>query len=479
MRNLFLKISLAVLILVLSFSCKNDSKIVSSFGHMNEKLEESTTVIMVRNGVFKKQLLRKLEEDSLKYTPIIDRLEKAQNISNEFYYYLESVKDSIYEGSLDTDQARSSFSDLIDSDYLDTRFFSGSSLTTHGEEFLNKINEYKAGYEKSLGKGFGTISAMVSTRFRTEELVDNRGDIIPWLNFKFESFPAIASIFNITEMQSDVRQIETELILSMISGEFKNEFAMRNYTGIVRLDKGSYFPDERVTGKIVLGRFDESAHPFNIVMNGHQLNKKYGVDGGVLVDFNAPQPGAHKLNGSFTVMYDGTPVVIDYHSSYNVISRANVIEKIVYKKEFVDKIVYIDRPVASKPKKKVSKPVKVAPDAKTRKYYSSDKKVSSKIEGTINSEKGRITMLKTTLRQAKIGSIRTLDNKTFDVTSFMIKVPGQLTVYVDGNELSAEAIRTIDKAKEGQEITFFQIKAVDESGQRTGRVKEVKVKVSK
>jgi hypothetical protein len=321
---------------------------------------------------------------------------------------------------------------------------------------------------------------MVTSKFRTRELVDYSGNIIPWLNFKFESFPAMVSVFNISQMQSDVRLIEQELIESMNSGEFAKEFAMRNYTGIVRLDKGSYYPDERITGRIVMGRFDESVTPSNIVMNGTKLSNRYATEGAVLVDFSASKPGEYPLNGHFTVMYDGTPVRINYNSSYKVISRENVIEKVVYKTEYVEKKVYVDRPVAAKPKPKTTKPVTetkpvVAVDAKTRKYYTTKDKTSLQIEGLINAEKGKVTMLKTTLRQAKVSAIRTDDKKTFAVRSFKIKVPGLLTVYVEGDSFTEEAIRTIDKAKPGQLVTIFDIKAVDESGLRQGKVKEVKI----
>ncbi len=472
------KYLLIALLIILFSSCKDDSKMITSFGYMNEKLEESTSVTAVKNDFYKGILERNVKEDSLKYMPIYKRLINAQKASNEFYYYLESVKDSIYEGSLDKDEARSSFNKLVSSDYLDKHFFEGKSYTPQGQEFIDKINEYKANFEKALGKGYGTVASMVTSKFRIKELVDYKGNIIPWLNFKFESFPAMASIFNITQMQADVRLIEQELINSMNSGEFEKEFAMRNYTGIVRLDKGAFYPDERVTGRIVMGRYDESARPFNIVINGRKLNKKYATDGAILVDFNAPQPGEYPIDGSFNVMYDGTPVRVGFNSSYKVISRENVVEKVVYKTEYVEKPVYIDRPVAVKTKPKKS-PVQttptIAPDAKTRKYYTSKDKTSLEIEGLINSEKGKVTMLKTTLRQAKVSAIRTQDKKTFAVTSFKIKVPGQLTVYVEGDSFTNEAIRTIDKAKPGQLVTIFDIKAVNDKGIRQGKVKEVKI----
>lgn len=469
-------------------SCKKDKKIITSFGYMNEKLEESTNLTEVKNEVYRGILERKVETDSTKYAPIYTRLKNAQEVSDEFYYYLEATKDSIYKGTLDNNDARTSYGKLTNSDFLDSYFFDGQSLTPQGKEFILKINEYKSNFEKALGKGYGTVASMVTSRFRTKELMDYSGNIIPWLNFKFESFPAMASIFNITQMQYDIRQIEMELIDAMNSGEFEKEFAMRNYTGIVKLDKGSYYPDERITGRVVLGRYDESATPTDIILNGQQLSNSYSTEGAMLIDFKAPKPGEYPLKGQFTVMYDGTPVKIDFNSSYKVVSRENVIEKVVYKTEYVEKPVYKTVYVKEKAKptkkevvetkKEPEKPV-IAPDAKTRKYYYNPKESSPEIEGTVNNEKGTITMLKTTLRQAQIGAIRTKDNKSFDVTSFKIKVPGLLTDYVEGNTFTTEAIRTIDKAKSGQNVTIFDIKAVDENGHRVGKIKEVKIQVQK
>jgi len=483
-KTTYFYLSSFVLLLLFS-SCKNDNKIITSFGYMNEKMEESTDLTEIKNGVYRGILERKVVSDSLKHYPTYKRLKNAQLASNEFYFYLESLKDSIYSGTLKKDQARTSYEKLTGSTYLDKYFFSGNSLTQNGKEFILKINEYKADFEKSLGKGYGTVASMVTSRFRTKELMDYSGNIIPWLNFKFESFPAMASIFNITQMQYDIRQIEMELIEAMNSGEFEKEFAMRNYTGMVRLDKGAFYPDERITGRIVMGRYDESVTPFDITMNGYPLSETYATEGAVLIDFVAPKPGEYPLSGDFTVLYDGSPVKIDFNSSYKVVSRENVIEKVVYKTEYVDKPVYIDRIVKEntnvktvQPKGEETVPV-IEPDPKTRKYYTSEKETSPQIEGTVNNEKGSVTMLKTTLRQAKLGAVRTQDNKTFDVTSFKIKVPGLLTVYVEGNAFTSEAIRTIDKAKTGQNITIFDIKAVDENGQRTGKVKEVKINIQR
>ena len=155
---------LIVIALLFFTSCQNNDKIITSFGYMNDKLEESTDLTEVKNDVYRDLLARKVQEDSIKNYPIYERLINAQKVSNEFFAYLEAVKDSIYNGTLDEDEARTSYNELTDSDFLDHYFFDGRSLTPQGKEFLKKINEYKSGFAKALGKGYGTVASMVTSR---------------------------------------------------------------------------------------------------------------------------------------------------------------------------------------------------------------------------------------------------------------------------------------------------------------------------
>ncbi len=123
MNKLLYRLFLLATLVVVFSSCKDDSKMITSFGYMNEKLEESTSVTKVKNDFYKGILERNVKEDSLRYMPIYKRLTNAEKASNEFFYYLESVKDSIYDGTLGEDEARSSFEKLTSSDFLDEYFF--------------------------------------------------------------------------------------------------------------------------------------------------------------------------------------------------------------------------------------------------------------------------------------------------------------------------------------------------------------------
>ena len=43
--------------------------------------------------------------------------------------------------------------------------------------------------------------------------------------------------------------------------------SLSNYKGIVALDKNAYFAGEKVTGKVVLGRYDATMVPDNVTLN--------------------------------------------------------------------------------------------------------------------------------------------------------------------------------------------------------------------
>jgi gliding motility-associated protein GldM len=81
--------------------------------------------------------------------------------------------------------------------------------------------------------------------------------------------------------------------------------------------------------------------------------------------------------------------------------------------------------------------------------------------GVISGQTGLVKLPK---RNAEIGTISAkLDDFVFDlpieVTSFKIKVPGQPTVNVSGTKMNSQAKSAIKRARRGDNITVFDIKA--------------------
>jgi hypothetical protein len=80
---------------------------------------------------------------------------------------------------------------------------------------------------------------------------------------------------------------------------------------------------------------------------------------------------------------------------------------------------------------------------------------------SVRNEVGVLRMPKSSLAKATISA--QLIDFVFDVnivtTGFKIKIPGQATVVVNGNRLDSKAQKALSKARRGDIITIFDVKA--------------------
>jgi len=455
---------LFLLSIILLFSSCSDKKVISAFGFMNEKLEESNVVLSMRNETHKQVLDVEIVKHPKKYKYVKERSERVSIITSDFYNYLEDIKDEIYEAHFEQGEDRTEYEKLSSSKFLDKLFFDGKEATAKGQEFLDKVNRFKTQIASALGRGFSTISSLVNARFRTEDIKGKNGEIIPWLNLKFKGFPAITSITNITQMQTDLKLIESELLLSMISGEFEREMALRNFIGIVRLNKNAYLEDEVIKGKILLGRYDTSVTPENVIVNGTKVDEKYIREGEIKLNFKASGIGEHPLAGVFTVLEEGEPVQIRFNSSYSVIRKyryeGSDPENPV---EITETATPTPTPV-SKPKE-TPKPVLAFDESKVQ------------LEGTIKGEFGYLKMSKSTIKNAIIGAIHYDSNKSYKAVSFSIKIDGTPAISIKSDRLDKRAKKALEKVRRNQRIKIYDIRVVSSSGTRLSKIEPITIKI--
>ncbi len=448
------------------FSCQ-DKKVISAFGYMNEKLEESNVVLALRNEAHRQVLDAEVIKEPLKFKHVKERSERVAVIVGDFYNYLEDVKDEIYEAHFKQGEDRTQYEKLSSSSFLDDLFFDGDKPSKDGKEFLDNVNRFKRDIASALGRGFSSISSLVNARFRTENIKGKKGEIIPWLNLKFKGFPAITSITNITQMQTDLKLIESELLLSMISGEFEREMAMRNFIGIVQLNKNAYLEDEVVKGKILLGRYDTSVTPENVIVNGVKVDNKYIREGEIKLNFKAAGIGEHALAGVFSVVEDGKPIQIRFNSSYSVIRE--------YRYEGSDPENPIEITQTETPTRPKVKP-KETPKETPKEVLAFDES-KERLEGTIKGEYGYLKMSKSTIRNAVIGALHYDSNKSYKAVSFAIKIDGSPPILIKGNKLDKKAKKALEKTRRNQRIKIYDIRVVSSSGSRLSNIEPITIKI--
>jgi len=481
-------INLMYLVFIAMLAMNMSKEVLSAFGFMNEGITENNATTTAKNNNAYSSLASKANDQPAEYGPINSEAQKIKSLSDGFYAYLDNLKSEMTKDVED----KKAYQSMDKTDFLDTYFFKGDNFTKKGDEFLAKIASFRTGINAALGAN-STLKSTVSKRFNTDEQTNKDGKKIQWLKYRYEGFPLIASIANLTQMQSNIKNTESDILTSLLGGKLESEVSLSNYKGIVQLDKTAYFVGEKVTGKVVLGRYDASMVPDKVTLNGRNYtNIKSGQ---VILDLRASKLGDNDIKGVISFTENGETVPVEFNSTYTVIPEPNdaVISadamNVVYRG--VENPVSVSLPGVSNNNLKVtatggkitprgsqyiitpgagdSMTVDVSATLSSGKPVKSSKPFRIKdipaAMGMARGDFGIVRMPKTSVARATIGA--GLPDFVFDlklkVNSFKVKVPGQLTVTVRGTTFNAAAKKALSRARRGDVITIFDIVAVIEN----------------
>ncbi|WP_139958336.1 type IX secretion system motor protein PorM/GldM [Flavicella sediminum] len=486
-------INLMYLVFIAMLALNMGKKVLSSFGYLNQKIETANEKSISDVESTLEGLSVKASEQPEKYGIINDKAIQIHDLSMALFGHVQGVKDTLlntlapelhhdYE-SMDTETAG------------DEYFFTGEKFTKNGELFISKINEFKEGVKTILGeesKEYAEIKTDVEKRFDISDQ-EVEGAKQPWLRNRYEGFPLVATLTNLSVIQSDVKATEKDILAVLMGKQLTADasISQKTYRAIVLPSKPAYFAGEQFEGSIVLGKYDASLQPDRLTVNGKNYTGR-DDKGAALVKFKTGSVGENKIIGEFVFQQDGKPVVIPINSTYLVVNKPNsaVVSadkmNVVYRG--VQNPITISIPgIADSDVKASATGLKKA--SGIGKYTLSPGKgkevvinVSGKTpDGTviksppvtfrikdipppaasIRKQIGSIRMPKSSLAKSVIDAA--LIDFDFDlklkVSGFKIKVPGQSTVVVNGTRLDARAQKALTRARRGDVISIFDVKA--------------------
>ena len=203
----------------------------------------------------------------------------------------------------------------------DQLFFNGDNLTEEGNRFLESMQSYKKDMLDVLGEnGPQELINDINKRFDTSDQEVDDG-VQPWLNNRYEGFPLIATLTNLTVIQSDIEATKSDLLNTMLSGQLEMDAGINadTYQTIFIPSKPAFLQGERIEGKIVLGRYDASLKPDKVVVNGREMT---GMESGAaLVSLPGGNIGENDLKGEFVFQQGGEEVSIPIDGKYMVVAK--------------------------------------------------------------------------------------------------------------------------------------------------------------
>ncbi|RBW57185.1 MULTISPECIES: gliding motility protein GldM [unclassified Tenacibaculum] len=497
-------VNLMYLVFIAMLAMNMSKEVLSAFGLMNEKLSESNTRATKSNQASYEALALKASEQAKQYGKAKEDTDKLRVMADELFNYIDELKTKMTSDLEDT----KAYESMDKSGFLDQYFFANGKISAKGKEYVAKIKEFKEKALEVLGER--DLAKVVSERFKTDDVKDKEGVKKSWLSYNYEGFPLIASLTKMTQIQSDVKTTESDALSALLQGELSKAVSMTNYEAMVVFEKNAYYPGEKLSGKIILGKNDPNLTAEKVIVNGKDIEEAKIKAGQVILDGPAGSVGDKELKGEFHFKEGDSTVIIPIKGGYSVIPKPNeaVISadkmNVVYKGLSNPLTISIpgvagNKVVASAPGLKrvkgnsyVMRPkgngevtIRVSGTLPNGSKVSSNKKFRIKdippAVGMVRNQYGTVRMPKASVRNITVGA--GLPDFLFDlklnVSSFKIKVPGQTTIAVSGTRLNARAKKALSRARRNDVITIFGIEAsVSGSNYKIKKVLNVSIEVT-
>jgi gliding motility-associated protein GldM len=481
-------INLMYLVFIAMLALNMSKEVLSAFGILNNKIEDSNSITDNRNETSFLQLAQKASDQPGQYGDKKIKVDKIRALSKEFSDYIEGIKTEITKEFPKDKEGNYPFEQMDKSDAIDNMFYTGDRESAKGKEFVAKIQGF-AGQIKAIGGSSIAESEMkkIEKRFATEKVYSEKaGAKLDWLEYNYHHFPLIASVTKLTQLQADIKATESDIMSGMFQSDLVAAASLTAYQPIVVMDKSVFFQGEAVTGKIILGKFDPSLKAKSVIVNGSSVQAQAGQ---AKFSFGAGGIGEHPIGGSFNFDENGKVVSLPIKDKYVVVARPksatisadkmNVVYRGVVNPMTISFAgVTADKVTASAPGLSSAGGGKynMSPGSGTEAVINvtgtlpdgskvSDKK-TFRIKGipgptgTIRGEMGVVKGPKSSLEISTIGAkLVDFDFEVgLDVVGFNLKVTGQPTVVVSGNKLNPQCKAVLAKAGRGDQVTISEIK---------------------
>ena len=477
-------INLMYLVFIAMLALNMSKEVLTAFGNFNDKFDESNNLIDQSNKTLMSALNTKATDEPAKYAEPAKKAKEVEKVSNEFVAFLGTLKSEVTEG-FEVDKNGKLPFEAMDKSTIDDKWFKGDGYSERGKEIVSKIDKYVSDMKRILGNDVKYIPFIkqIEKKFSTADITNREGVKMKYLDYKTKGFPAVSTLAFITAMQNDVKNTQAGAFNLFLGNALESAASMKNFQAIVVLDKNAYFQGEKVTGKVVLGRYDANTQPTSFQGPGKIEN------GQAVISMTAGAVGEQNINGKFTFLEDGEEIPLDFKGTYVVVPRPNSATisadkmNVVYRG--VDNPITVSFPGVANDKVRASAPgmsggangkynlkpgsgnevvitaSATLPDGSTV----SDKKPfriknlpapTGKVRGEV-SAKGSASNLESVSVTAELEDFDF--PVSVNVTQFTIKVPGQPTIVVNGNRMDGRARAAIKTAKRGDVIVINNIKA--------------------
>jgi gliding motility-associated protein GldM len=315
-------INLMYLVFIAMLALNMSKEVLSAFGLMNEQFESSNTDATKNNKDMYDVLALKASEAPAQYGAAKQVADKVKAVSAAFAGYVESLKSDVTKGLEKDKEGKLPYEAMDKGDKIDEQWFEGDGYSKKGKEIIAAIEKYKSDMKAAFGNDqkYRSVVSDLDKKFSTADIKDGEGVKKLYLDYHYKGFPSIASLTKLTAMQNNVKVIEANVYNLALGKAALDATSMNKYKAIVVTDKSAFFSGEQVTGKVVLGRYDDATVPTRVSVNGGSVQM---ISGQANFKIGAGSVGEQDIKGEFVFLEDGKEVKIPIEGNYVVVPKPN------------------------------------------------------------------------------------------------------------------------------------------------------------
>lgn len=315
-------INLMYLVFIAMLAMQIDQEIIRSYNDTNQTLTDTRGLVEEKNDkIFKKTLEAKAANTPETYAKPLADYRDLEAKTNDLVTFIEGLKtklksESGYDSNVNVDD---NFTALNNTEPASSLFFSGSETvpSKNATDLKAKVEVLKS----YITQTFAAASDMkpvvdranktLVTEFPNKETRNGKN----WLQYKFYGQPLIAALSNLEVMQSEARNLQSDVLMTMLQEKVDADIKFDAYQAIVSAPT-TVIQGESAPASVAIGNY--SSNVPGLSMPGLSVQNGQGS-----TNLNSSALGDHKFSGtiSFTDV-NGKVISLPYDHTYKVIAGA-------------------------------------------------------------------------------------------------------------------------------------------------------------
>lgn len=315
-------INLMYLVFIAMLAMQIDQEILRSFYDTQVTLEDATKLTNKKNDIFAATLRAKAANSPETFGPLNEQYQVLAGKSKDFSAFLEDLKTKLqgevgFSYNPNDPNATFEFNAVSNVDAPTHMFFNNAdsnSPSTTAKELKLKIDDYR-NYILSSYKGKPGFEALITRAEALQSEFVKKRDGKNWITAKFYNQPLVAALANIQVIQSEVKNIESDVLSLMLQEQVDANIKFDQYQAIVAAPNVVMQGDKQ-EAKVFVGTYTNSI-PVSISGVDRQAN------GQGFKSLNSSGVGSQSFSGVITFKDSkGKPYTLPYKHDYTIVAGA-------------------------------------------------------------------------------------------------------------------------------------------------------------